>query len=62
MLNDILPYTVNKAKLAEIKLPEQIVKNLEDLNKKEDEKEISDPIKENLEAVKELMKDEDCKE
>ena len=38
------------------------MQNLEDLGKKEDQGETAAPIKENLNVVKELMKDEECKE
>jgi hypothetical protein len=59
-----LPITVNKPLLVEIKLPEKILKNIEDLNDKlkenpedEDAKKL---IKENLEVLTELAKDDEC--
>lgn len=59
-----MPITVNKPLLVEIKLPEKILKNIEDLNDKlkenpedEDAKKL---IKENLEVLTELAKDDEC--
>ena len=59
-----MPITVNKPLLVEIKLPEKILKNIQDLNDKlkenpedEDAKKL---IKENLEVLTELAKDDEC--
>jgi len=38
------------------------VQNIEDLSKKEDQSDTANPIKENLNVLKELVKDEECKE
>lgn len=63
-MKELLPITVNKPLLVEIKLPEKILENIEDLNKKikenpEDE-DAKNLLKDNLEVLNELSKDDEC--